>query len=135
MASIYKITSPSYPGKCYIGSTIYPLNKRLERHYRDFKTNHTYCTSFILLDRNDAVMELLEMCPVENRNEREQIHIDANDCVNVNDPCSTPERKKEKKNISRRNWRKLRRVSCMICDIECDYDCYKRHFQRFHTAK
>lgn len=130
MASIYKITSPSYPGKCYIGSTIQTLKNRLARHYSDLKGRKHKCTSSQLLDQNDAIIELLEICPIENRKVREQFHIDNNDCVNRYYPCPTLERRKQKfKKYS------MRRIICMICDKECVIRSFKRHFKSFHTEK
>jgi hypothetical protein len=136
MASIYKITSPSYPGKCYIGSTICGLTKRLQNHYSDFKRNRNLCSSFQLLDKNDAVIELLEMCPIENRRVKEQFHIDANDCVNKINACPTSQQIIEKRRIlEKQKYMRHKRAICIICDIECGKKYLKEHFQRFHTAK
>ena len=132
MASIYKITSPSHPGKCYIGSTTRTLKYRLQEHY--YVKGKYKCTSSQLLDQNDAVIELLELCPIENRKVREQFHIDCNECINKRHAYITSERKKELQKILDKKW-SMRRVICMLCDKEYSIQCRNRHFKSFHTEK
>ena len=134
MISIYKITSPSYPGKCYIGSTKRILKNRLREHYYSLENKNKVrvCTSSQILDRNDAIIELLEICTSENRRIREQYHIDTNECINQYDAHSTPERQKMKTFTQQTKWR-LRPVICMICDKEINRAYIKTHFKIWHT--
>ena len=128
MASIYKITSPSHPGKCYIGSTTTTLNNRLSQHYYDLKLKYK-CTSSQLLDQNDAIIELLEICPIENRKVREQFHIDSNYCINKHRVCATPKQK-----FIPKKWIICHAI-CMICDKEHLRRHHNRHFKLMHTEK
>jgi hypothetical protein len=63
----------------YIGSTTQPLTKRLNAH----KAKN--CNSKLILQYEDAYIELIETYSCENReqlNKREGEHIRANNCVN-----------------------------------------------------
>ena len=76
---IYKITSPSLPGKCYIGSTTCILHKRMINHKSACKrkTNRKI-TSKLILCYGDAIIELIEDYPCANNTElerREGFHI------------------------------------------------------------
>lgn len=88
---IYRIYSPSHlEVGHYIGSTTQPLSKRMDAHrstYRKYQaTKVGFITSFIILDFEDARIELIEDCPCENKehlNRREGELIRATEnCVN-----------------------------------------------------
>ena len=128
MASIYKITSPSHPGKCYIGSTTRTLSIRLSQHYHDLKLKYK-TTSSKLLDQNDAIIELIEICPNENRKEREQFHIDNNYSVNKRRVCAILKEK-----FIPKKWLTCYTI-CMICDKEHLRRHRNRHFKLMHTEK
>ena len=74
----------------YIGSTTQPLYKRIHQHKRNFKCwkngKYNYVTSFELMKYDDVYIELLELCPCENKMElhkREGELIREKDCVNM----------------------------------------------------
>jgi hypothetical protein len=73
----------------YIGSTTQTLTKRLSKHKADFKWwkkgKHRYLTSFDIVKYDDVYIELLELCPCENKMElfkHEGEFIRSMDCVN-----------------------------------------------------
>ena len=73
---IYKITSEQLPGKCYIGSTIQTLKKRMCQHTSDYKcylkgTNKRIKTSFKICCYQDAKINLIEEFPCESKAELE----------------------------------------------------------------
>ena len=59
--------------KIYIGSTTQTLTKRLSLHKANFKMwkkgKHNYSTSFELIKYGYVYIELLELCPCDNKNE------------------------------------------------------------------
>jgi hypothetical protein len=71
-SKIYKIFSPS-KNITYYGSTTHDLQKRLINHirkykyYKDGKTNYVSVND--VLECNDAVIELVEAYPCNNRKE------------------------------------------------------------------
>lgn len=80
-AKIYKITSPSAPGKVYYGSTCNDLKKRLGQHIAIKR----YTTSKEVTKYGDATIDLVEDFPCGSREEllrREGWHIWNNVCVN-----------------------------------------------------
>ena len=68
---IYKITSPSHPGECYIGSTVQTLKNRRYRHVANCKHNQS-CSSKLLMCYKDAVIELIELYPCASKTELER---------------------------------------------------------------
>jgi vacuolar-type H+-ATPase subunit H len=87
---IYRIISPSADGM-YIGSTIRPLNQRLQDHKLHYKRylngKYHYVTSFELVKYDDCKIELIcdyhcnskkELCEKEGEIQREM------DCINKN---------------------------------------------------
>lgn len=93
----------------YIGSTTIPLSKRLCQHKQDFKKwqngKKNYVSSYKIIENNDAYIELLELCPCDNKmllEKREGELIRANNCVNKIIPGRT---KKEyhKENKDKKN--------------------------------
>ena len=69
LGKIYKITSPNCD-EVYIGSTTRPLNDRFSRHKYD--CNIKNCSSKIVIDCCDAVIELIEDFPCKSRKELER---------------------------------------------------------------
>jgi hypothetical protein len=97
---IYKIVSEC-AGKCYIGSTLSPLNTRLRRHRADYKRFQSglrpNITSFEIIKHDDAKIELVLECDKENREiEEKRIQDETENCVNRYDPTKyhVGERKK-----------------------------------------
>lgn len=86
---IYRIT---YQG-CnapYYGSTKWSIEKRFKKHQKDYKRylngKKSYMTSFEILKNENCYIELVENYPCKNRGEledREQLLIDNNICVNI----------------------------------------------------
>ena len=62
--TIYKITSSATP-KIYIGSTIQPLHKRMQRHKYNYTKNES-CTSKLILQYEDAKIEELHILECES---------------------------------------------------------------------
>jgi len=79
MISIYKITTPLYPNKIYIGSTKRTIEKRFNCHKNKYKrwlnkkSNTKYCCSYPLLKYGK--IKLLETCDEKDRYIRELINI------------------------------------------------------------
>ena len=74
---IYKITSKSITGECYIGSTIQTLNARMVGHKTAYNKNGNI-TSKLIVCYGDAIIELIEDYPCVSRTElerREGFHI------------------------------------------------------------
>ena len=69
---IYKITSPSLPGECYIGSTTCILHKRMITHKCDYNRNRSGITSKLIMCNGDAIIELIEDYPCASRSELER---------------------------------------------------------------
>lgn len=90
-AKIYKLVDIGYT-KCYIGSTIEPLSRRMTHHrssYKNYKAGkYHYCSSFILFDEYgiDCIkIELIEEYPCNNKEQlvkREGEYIRQEQCVN-----------------------------------------------------
>ena len=97
---IYRIWDNGF-NKCYIGSTINTLSKRMGGHrakYKQYKSgNHHYITLFRLFDEYDVSnckIELLENCPCNSKEEleaREGQHQRDNECINKIIAGRTPE--------------------------------------------
>ena len=75
----------------YIGSTTQPLYKRIYQHKRHFKAwkngKFWYVSSFELMKYDDVYIELLELCPCENKmqlHKREGELQREMDCINKN---------------------------------------------------
>lgn len=82
---IYKITSP-HTDKIYIGSTIQPLNRRMNLHRSKYKLHPRETTrSNILFKLGDTKIELIENYPCSSVYElerREGYYQKLNNCVN-----------------------------------------------------
>lgn len=86
---VYIITSPNTQ-KCYIGSTLEHLTKRLythEENYRRFLLSGTrYCSSFEIIKLgNYSIKQLDILCNATKKEilDREQYFINIYDCVNI----------------------------------------------------
>lgn len=88
---IYKVVDNAYT-KCYIGSTIEPLCKRMAKHRRDYNLykqgKKLFYTIYSLFDEygtENCKIELLEAYPcnnIEELHKHEGEHIKYNDCLN-----------------------------------------------------
>ena len=113
---IYTIRSPQ-TDEIYIGSTIDTLSKRFYKHKNDFKRwktgKYSYVTSYKILEYDDCYIELLEMCPCNNKMEltrKEGELIRANEkCVNKVQPGRTTKEycqdNREERNRRTKEWR------------------------------
>jgi hypothetical protein len=82
--SIYAIRSHQTPN-IYIGSTIQILCKRFGGHKRDYKNQQKYCSSFEIIQYEDAYIELIEIVEYNEKSElfaREGYYIRTMECVN-----------------------------------------------------
>jgi len=133
MISIYKITSPLYPNKIYIGSTKNAIEERFLKHKNKYKrwlnkkAHADYIYSFPLLKY--GTIELLETCDEKDRYQRELINIiiakTIMKCLNFNYPlCKLKCRQRISKKIynqSEKNklyqkTRGCKKVTCSICN-------------------
>jgi hypothetical protein len=93
-ARLYTIRSP-YTKKFYIGSTCNSFTKRLSQHKNNYKTylmndkpKRLFVSVFDIFDCGDVYIELLKICPCENKMqlhkiEGETIRKHKKDCVNM----------------------------------------------------
>lgn len=87
----------------YIGSTTSLLSRRLSNHRSDYNRflngkSKQYSTSYIILEYDDAYIELIETCPCSTGEElhaREGYYIRSMDCVNKCVPGRTKHEKEE----------------------------------------
>ena len=89
----------------YIGSTIQPLNKRMEQHKN--RKNIGDCSSKIILQYEDVYIELIEFFPCNSKeelNKKEGEHIRINNCVNklIAGRTQKEYKKENKKQINQR---------------------------------
>jgi hypothetical protein len=102
---IYLIRSPSRPDiDPYYGSTIGTLKGRFSVHISNAKTHNK--SSKILIDIGDAIIELVENYPCENKYElecRERVYIENNPCINKFIPTRT---RKERRELNKDNKKK-----------------------------
>ena len=81
---IYAIRSHQ-TDQIYIGSTTQTLAERLRCHKKIINTKN--CSSKLILEHEDAYIELIELFPCNSReelNKKEGEHIRSNNCVNKN---------------------------------------------------
>jgi hypothetical protein len=113
---IYKLTS-SYTESIYIGSTIQPLNMRLNEH-RCKKSNNT--NSGLISKYDDVKIELIENYPCNTKRElleRERFYIKLHfdKCVNIVMPCRTQkEYREDNKEILKNYFKKYRKENSEI---------------------
>jgi len=71
-SKIYKIVSDQ-TNKIYIGSTIEALSRRMTKHRNDYRRwkngKRNYITSFEILKYDDAIIELIEKYPCDDKDE------------------------------------------------------------------
>ena len=99
---VYKIVDNTN-GNVYIGSTAEPtLARRLAGHVRTYKhwvrTGKGNTKSFDIIKNGDYRIVLLETCPCSNKDEltqREQHHMDHNECINQKRAYLTAEQREE----------------------------------------
>ena len=113
---IYKITSPSHPDECYIGSTVKTLNTRMAQHKCDCKQSDKGIRSKLIMCYGDAIIELIEDYPCANKTDlerREGFHIrehmnndEMDDVVNHNIAGRTEAEWRKDNKIHRQNWYK-----------------------------
>jgi len=68
---IYKITSPNCV-EVYIGSTIQSLNDRFLKHKSDCKIDNRNINSKLVIDKGEAVIELIEIFSCDYKKELER---------------------------------------------------------------
>ena len=111
---IYKITGTDCDGKLltYIGSTTHDyLSQRLAKHnsnYKEYEKDNTnsYMSSYQILDLEDCMITLIQLCPCSCREEllmMERKYYDDYDCVNLLKPYALKEEQKINKNNESRN--------------------------------
>jgi hypothetical protein len=103
---IYKLSGNN---KIYIGSTVRTLIQRYNEHMNDFK-RCKYTTAWEILTDSNAIIELLELYPCNNRDElltRERHYIEVTECVNKLCPIlSDSEKKAQKKKAHDKHYAK-----------------------------
>jgi hypothetical protein len=94
---IYKIVNHNN-NQIYIGSTIIDLQKRLNKHIRDYKRycdgKMNYISSFDIIKENNFTIELIENVNCKTKCElllKEQFHINENICCNKYKACLSAE--------------------------------------------
>jgi len=136
---IYKIIN-SVNDKCYVGSTICALDKRLSGH----KNSILKATSKILIneDPDNVSIKLIEEYPCLTKNElllRERYWTDELECVNKFRPIRTREEKLEcnrncyHKNRERNTARFNQRIQCCHCDKQYSRSNKNQHYRRNHS--
>lgn len=97
MATVYKILSPDLL-ECYVGSTV----QRVEKRWRGHKEQRGDTNSGILFEKygiDNCKFVVMEVCPVEERSEKEQWWLDHSvGVVNRNAVIGNPLREKELRN-------------------------------------
>lgn len=88
---IYRIVC-NETGLVYIGSTCETLSRRLSKHTSQYRAwvkdnSKKYCTSYIILDKQNYYIELLDLYPcicIDELTTREGWHQRNNECINKN---------------------------------------------------
>lgn len=105
---IYKILSPCKT-ECYIGSTTLSLNRRLKAHKKENNT----CKSKKLFEKHgydNCSIIIVEVCPVEERNKKEQWWLDHSvGVVNYRNIDITEEQRKERKKVNNSMYQQANR--------------------------
>ena len=100
--NFYKITNED--GRVYIGSTIQPLNLRLNQHRYGSKSGGLRCCSSKQFNFDTCKIELIEAIEFEDKKEalfHEKSLIQNNECININNPYTTKEERREQNRKSR----------------------------------
>jgi len=141
---IYKIVClDKNDNRIYIGSTIYPLHKRLLKHKQDKKRfdekkdYSTKCESYAIL--HNCKIELIEEYPCKNKIEltkREQYHIDNNECINRNRAFLSVELSKQlNKEYREKHKERINAYRSKETDCECGLTYTPRHKARHFKTK
>ena len=143
---IYKIIN-SVNDKCYVGSTISTLNRRLIEHKCYSKKART-ATSKILIDEDpdNVSIQLIELYPCLTKKElllRERYWLENMECVNKQRPIITREEKIQEKNDYNRNSYQnnieariaysKQRIQCSHCPMEYNRGHKNQHYRRNHS--
>ena len=102
---IYKIVDCEN-GNTYIGCTKQKyISKRLSRHREATNT----CSSKMIINNNNYIYELVEICNLDNVRERERFHINnTENCININKLNGI---NKERKNLRNKLYMRQRRAT------------------------
>jgi predicted GIY-YIG superfamily endonuclease len=102
---IYKIVDCEN-GETYIGSTKQKyISKRISRHREATNT----CSSKMIINNNNYIYELVEICDFDNIKERERFHINnTENCINKNKLNGL---NKERKNLRNKLYMRQRRAT------------------------
>jgi hypothetical protein len=94
----------------YVGSTTRTIERRLIEHRQDKRNKPDKNISSYKLNLEYCIVYLLEECPKENKDEREQHWIDKLDCVNKNKVSGHNifRRREYQREWHRRNRKRLR---------------------------
>lgn len=100
---IYRIVC-NETGKQYIGSTCMTLCKRIYKHKEGYtfymRGKHNYVSSFVIIEKNNFNIVLIEEYPCENKHQlrsRERYWIENSICVNLTIPTRTKKENREAK--------------------------------------
>ena len=119
MPNIYKIINED--GRIYIGSTKKTIQQRFSNHKSAIKSNTNQC-SLKDFNMDTARVELIEEVQCNNPicvKWKERLHMELNDCVNVNRPIVTEEERIQKAKENGIQWR----TNCGNSNIECECGC------------
>jgi len=111
----------------YIGSTIMNLNERIKGHRRN--NNNCESKNFV-----EPLIELIEDYPCNNKLElrqREQYHIDNNECVNKYRTYRTEEQIKEECKERNRKWLEVNREKKKEKSKQYYYDNIEKMNEKF----
>jgi hypothetical protein len=101
-AKVYKIYLAGLEEFCYIGSTIIPLNERLNAHRASARSNAKYkfASAPLFEEGNEPIIECLEEVDCETKEEllaRERYWLDQfPECLNKKDPLLDPAERHER---------------------------------------
>ena len=118
---IYKIISP-HTDKCYVGSTIQPLCRRLALHRKYFDKKKY--SSREIMKLGDYKIILIENYPCNSKeelNKREQYFIDTLDCVNRFKAFITEEQKQERIKNYKIEYRKREKTKQLVKEYNKEY--------------
>jgi hypothetical protein len=101
MTQIYKIIDND-TNECYIGSTKQKIYNRLATHKKP-----NSCSSWSIIKNNNYRVEIIEECNELNRNEREQYHINNNNCINIKNVLFNQKEYKKQWNIKNKKNKKI----------------------------
>lgn len=147
-SKIYKIIDKTNDN-IYIGSTILELDKRLNKHIRDYNCflngKMNFISSFDILKNNDFIIELICLFPCQNRIEllqKENEYIISYNCINRYKSYNTIEdirirQKKDNIKYKEKNPEKYKEhqekrkehIECNICKVMIQKRNIARHMK------